>query len=181
MKKVFVMMGMLLSLGLFCACSSDEEIFTRYSGESSDSLFIFYPIEEGEGYAMISDFFDSELPFDTYSKGLFVDSGKNVGEEICKIVNSRKEFEDIYSGDKILPEIDFQQYTLVIGQIIMPVWGYKCITQKIVSATMDNSPIIDLYIENTYELNPAVLWPLYFWGIYPKMNLSNLKINIVIL
>lgn len=188
MKKIVLFLGMLLSLGLFSACSSDDEsenVTNDFSGEEikDSDVKSISPEEAGDRYAEISAFFNSEMPFSTYSKSFFVGYPKNenVGEEVCKIVNSRKELEDIYSGEKELPEIDFQQYTLVIGMITMPALGYKCVRQELVYVTTDSSPVLNLYVEDLYEYNPCMVSPLYFWGLYPKMYLSNIKTNIIML
>jgi len=187
MKKVILFLGVLLSFGILSACSNDDE-FDNSTNDSSqedskDTKKVLNPIEEGDGFAAIFEFFNSEMPFSTYSKSFFVSypQNENVGEEVCKIINSTKELESIYSGDKDLPEIDFQQYTLVIGQIIMPAGGYKCVKQELVNITRDSSHVLNLYVENIYEYKPCVITPLYFWGLYPKIHLSNITINIEML
>jgi hypothetical protein len=171
-KKLFII---LIALGIFSACDNQEELNTR----SSDDVVNITPIEPEEGYAEISAFFDSELPFDTYSKGFFVGSNEHSGDEVCKIINSKKELEDLYSGDKDIPEIDFQHYSLIIGQRIMPDLGNRCIKQELVYTTIDKISILNLYVENLYEYKPCMIAPLYFWGLYPKLNLLNIKINII--
>lgn len=182
MRKLLLALGVLLSLGMFSACSSDDEVELESYADSSDDSVKFIPIEEGDGYAAIRDFFNKELPFGENSKGFFVGSNKNVGEEACKIIRSKKEFEENYSGDKDIPVIDFQQYTIIIGQIIMPVIGYKCVKQEILSTTKNKSAVLNLYVKNIYEYNPQAIKPLYFWGLYPCKHLSgiaNIKINII--
>ena len=186
MKRALFVLGMLLTFGLFCACSSDDESENVTDDSSERKLNdlggkLISPVQEGDNFVATSDFFNSELPFGTYSKGFFVGSCEQSGEEVCYTINSKKELEDIYSGDKDLPEIDFQQYTLVIGERIMPALGYKCAKQEIVYATKDSDPVLNLYIENIYEYKPTALSPLYFWGLYPIKHLSDIKINIILL
>lgn len=61
----------------------------------------------------------------------------------------------------------------------MPEGGYKCVKQELFNTTMDSTPVLNLYVEDTYEYNPCVITPLYFWGLYSKMHISNITINIV--
>ena len=46
------------------------------------------------------------------SPGFFVGSTQNV----CRIINSKQELEKYYDGERELPAIDFNAYTLVVGQ-----------------------------------------------------------------
>ena len=71
MKKVLVMMSMLLSLGLFFACSSDDDgrnvpselhgtwVFVKTADDSSSERYIFYSDGTLEVYGMFPDFFPS--------------------------------------------------------------------------------------------------------------------------
>ena len=171
MKKFCIMMGVLVSFGMFSACSNSDEMNSGSAG--------ILPISEEDGHTTISDFFNSELPSDTDSKSFFIVSNQKIEEDICKVINSREELQAIYSGDKVLPEIDFQCYTLVIGQTMMPALGYRLVKQELITNAMDQSSVLNLYVKNIYEYKPAMIAPLYFWGIYPKMDLSVIKINVI--
>jgi hypothetical protein len=64
---------------------------------------LIIPLDDFEGYAAISEFFNSELPSTTYSKGFFIDTNNNinvgkvhVGDETYKIINSKNELSKIY-------------------------------------------------------------------------------------
>lgn len=187
MKKFNFILGVLLLFGLFNACSSDDDIENStkdsFIEDSKNTEKVLIPIEEGEGFAALSDFFNSELSFSTYSKSFFggYSGNEKTGDEVCIIINSRKDLEEIYSGEKELPEIDFQQYTLVVGYVMMPAGGYKCVKQELVSTTMASNSILNLYVEDIYEYNPCVITPLYFWGLYPKTYLSSIISNIILL
>jgi hypothetical protein len=192
MNKVLLVLGLLLSLGLTSSCISDDEndgiVDSSEKNSEGDHDMLITPLDDFEGFAAISEFFNSELPSTTYSKGFFIDTNNNinvdkvhVGDETYKIINSKNELSKIYSGEKPLPEIDFQHYTLVVGQIIMPAIGYQCVKQEISYTQKDNNAVLNLYVENIYELNPCMIVPLYFWGLYPKTHLSNIKVNITML
>lgn len=186
MRKIIVVFEVLLTLGMISACSSgdDTENLAKDSSlersKGIDGVGIL-PVENGGEFSEIYSFFDSELPFCVKSKGFFGDSNLGVGDERCLIVNSRKELEDIYSGNNTIPEIDFQRYNLVIGVRIMPAYGYKCVRQVLIPNKGGSSAILNLYIENKYEYNPCADAPLYFWGLYPIISLSTIKTNIILL
>ena len=40
-------------------------------------------------------------------------------DKSCLMINSRQEFQDAYMGTKELPDVDFSNYTLIIGRV----WG----------------------------------------------------------
>ena len=88
--------------------------------------------------------------------------------ETCLMINSTQEFQAAYMGTKELPEVDFNQYTLVIGRT----WS------------SDGSYVLDktvLYNRDfTYELEAQFLHYLncsfvcsiirfYYWNLYPKL------------
>ena len=181
MKRIVLLMGLLLSLGMFCACSSDDEMGGVSEGDAKESVEVLEPIIDIEDYAEISDFFNLELPLNKYSNAFFVGSYEDAGYEVCKIINNWEEFCDIYSGEKELPEIDFSKYTLVIGYKVMPFLGYKPVKQKLELSTKDNSIFFNIFVENMYEYNPSQITPLYFWGLYPKMYVTNRNVNVVVL
>ena len=100
---------MLLAMGLLTACSSDDDMDT--------SLVYVTPNKE------VSDFFQDELhgPYwDHYGTEFktFFEQGE-WDDESCMMINSRQEFQQAYMGTKELPDIDFGQYTLLIGRT----WG----------------------------------------------------------
>ena len=67
MKRVFFVIGVLLSLSMFCACSSDDD-----GSNSSEEYVAFPPINDGDDYSALSEFFktafggsyDDDKPFD---------------------------------------------------------------------------------------------------------------------
>lgn len=187
MKKIIFVISMLLTVGQLGACSSDDEFETTNLSTTSfdkspdspedsvDSDGLILPIEGFEGYAEIAEFFNSELPLDK-SRSFFVNPNENTEETICKIINSMSELQDLYSGNKDLPELDFQQYTLVIGQKIMPDSYHTILRQEV---DLNKDPIeLNLYIPNT-DGGYSAIQHLYFWGLYPKIQTNNISLNII--
>ena len=116
MKRIAFFMSVLLSLSMFCACSSDDD-GSNYSEEMIDLT----PINDGNNFAAISEFFktafggsyDDDKPFD------FKNNLSNE-DDPCIVINTEEEFKEAYTGDLSLPAIDFSNYTLTIGKIFLP-------------------------------------------------------------
>ena len=172
MRKYVFIFGVLIATACLCACSSDD-----------DSIPQIY-LTDGE----IVDFFNSELQelhSDDYyrtSKSFFytiIDSvnydGMAIKKDMVYIINSQQELADIYVGKKKLPEIDFEKYTLIIGQQIMPYLGFYVAKKKL--SLGDNGLILNLYAKNDRELLPCALQNLYFWGLYPKQSQKTITVN----
>ena len=95
---------------------------------------------------------------------------------IVRSINSRQEFEQAYNGKYELPDIDFSQNTLLVGM-----------TNSLNSGETLGAVLL-LNTEGKYELqvvinknvNPERVYslaitPLFFWKIYPKFPILNLK------
>ena len=98
-------------------------------------------------------------------------------ENMVYVINSQQELADIYVGKKKLPEIDFDKYTLIIGQQIMPYRGFYIAKKKLSNG--DNGLILNLYAKNDRELLPCASQNLYFWGLYPKLSQKMVSVNVV--
>jgi hypothetical protein len=63
----------------------------------------------------------------------------------------------------------------------MPAAGYRCVKQELVRNTINTNLTLNLYVENIFEYNPCIVVPLYYWGLYPKMQLSTVEVNVKML
>ena len=160
---------MLLAIGLSNACcSNDEKPDDVFTGELS-------PIEEFDGFSSISEFFNYYCNPHTRSKGFFTDSDV----DICKIINNQEELKKNYSGKGYIPEIDFQRYTLVLGQKVLSERYHPLIRQELIADK--GQLVINLYIPKPNEKMKYHKEPqyLYFWGIYPKFKVNSTSINLI--
>ena len=125
----------------------------------------------------ISGFLNAELPGpqDTRPASSFFDDEFT---DKLYLINSREEFIELYSGKREIPEIDFQNQTLIIGRKMIPTpcWSIKQKEMKEVS----EGYVLTLFLENLPEGYGAfgAFTPLYFWEIYPKLSNNNCSINI---
>ena len=172
MRKCVCIFSVLIATAYLCACSSDDDSIPQIN------------LTDGE----IVDFFNSELQEmhsdDNYfiSKSFFytiIDSvdhdGMAIMENMVYVINSQQELADIYVGKKKLPEIDFDKYTLIIGQQIMPYCGFYVAKKELLAD--DSGLILNLYARNDRESLPCSLESLYFWGLYPKQSQKTITVN----
>lgn len=192
MKKVVFMMSLLLTLGLFSACSSDGEMDLVGGGgflitDSTlipDDGVILSPIDAIEigfrendveamggpkGY-MWKDFrfFNQELPLEESSESFFVGSDKDE----CYVINSLEELKSIYSGEREIPYIDFGKYTLVIGQKVMPDFYHPEYKQDL--EFRNHRCDLNLYVPD-YDPGFKSIQHFYYWAFYPKFNTEGIN------
>ena len=192
MKKVVFMMSLLLTLGLFSACSSDGEMDLVGGGgflitDSTlipDDGVILSPIDAieigfrendveamggPEGY-MWKDFrfFNQELPLEESSESFFVGSDKDE----CYVINSLEELKSIYSGEREIPYIDFDKYTLVIGQKVMPDFYHPEYKQDL--EFRNHRCDLNLYVPD-YDPGFKSIQHFYYWAFYPKFNTEGIN------
>lgn len=177
MKKVVFIMSMLFTIGLFCACSSDEEMSNNGGGETipiPKDGELLTPIEDKdiEGYENLSKFFGSEMPIGVRSNSFFVNSD----QDEFSVINSLTELKGIYRGNQDIPNIDFEHYTLVLGQMFKPGACYPVLRQNL--EFLNNSCQQNLYVPNLegrYTMNA----PIYYWALYPKFRTNGANTNII--
>lgn len=192
MKKVILMMSVLLSAGWFCACSSNDETTIGGSGgtmEADSSLIpadgvVLKPIElpnrhlwteESQKVNKMCSFFNKGLPINKRSESFFVGSDKDE----CYIINSLQELKSIYCGADEIPELsylDFDQYTLVIGQKVNSGAFYPMLKQDL--TFIDNKCLLNLYIPDFKEQNTTDV-PFYYWALYPKFNTKGVNVGLI--
>ena len=174
MRKYVLIFSVLIATACLCACSSDDDFIPQIN------------LTDGE----IFDFFNSELremhSDDNYiaSRSFFYEiidpvdhDGMPIMENMVYIINSQQELADIYVGKKKLPEIDFDKYTLIIGQQIMPYCGFYVAKKELLAD--DSGLILNLYARNDRESLPCASQNLYFWGLYPKLSQKMVSVNVV--
>lgn len=189
MKKALFLMSVLLTLGLFSACSNNGEMdFISDGGEFviTDSTLIpddgvvLKPIvlHDERGFCsttedvMLCDFFDYQLPLGKRSDSFFVDSDKSE----CYVINSLEELANIYKGNIEIPEIDFEKYTLVIGQEVMPDFYHPVYKQDLMFN--DRKCHLTLYVPD-FELDHSVIQYFYYWSLYPKFNTESISVGFI--
>lgn len=168
MKKVFFILGMLLSLGMFSACSSSDDI----DNDSSDDFVELTPVDEGDAFAAISDFFQSNQYHGTEYRNFFEGSD----ESQCLVINSTDELLSKYTGIDTFPEIDFNKYTLIVGQEMMPESYYIILRQELVLKGYEL--ILKVYVPEL-EGGYTAIQHLFYWGLYPKIHSSKISVQII--
>lgn len=159
--------------GMLTACSSDDEskdtIAAVRGGEvsgytnstdvdPSDQVAVFFNEELGAVYNSDTSVYKS---FFTYEE-------KDLGVDGCLVINNRQEFEDAYMGTKDLPNVDFDNYTLIIGRT----WGRDSSYKLHDVSLRDTGTSYQLEINILHAKASVVLYVYYdiqFWRLYPKL------------
>lgn len=178
MKNVLLIFSVLAVTSCLYACTSDDD------SNSGQNIILPVGIEDGA----ITVFFNTELPemhhsSDGYrtSKSFFYNpttyGGMAIEENMIFLINSRKELADIYLGEKELPNIDFDRYTLIIGQQMMPYWGFYIVKKEL--EANDKGLKLTLYARNEGEVFRTAIQHLYFWNLYPKLSEKTIIVNVI--
>ena len=170
MKKYLLLFNVLIATICFCGCSKEDV------SNEDDSNNVILPINQTDG--ALAAFLNAELPEmhpsdDIYrtSKSFFCDI-----DTIC-VINSRLELIKVYKGEREIPEIDFDKYTLVIGQQHMPYYGFYVAKKELLLG--DNGLILNLYARNDNKKLPCAIQNLYFWELYPKQSQKTISVNVI--
>jgi hypothetical protein len=191
MRKVVFMMSLLLTLGLFSACSNDGDVDNgMYVNEKGELVPIPIPedgevvkaielperhlwTEESHKVNLLCLFFNRGLPIGSRSNSFFVGSDKDE----CYVINSQNELKSIYCGNEEIPELlNFNKYTLVIGQKVKSTVFFPVLSQEL--EFFDKKCVLKLHVpaltaENTTDL------PLYYWALYPKFKTEDISVKFV--
>ena len=174
MKRVFFVIGVLLSLSMFCACSSDDD-GSNYSEEFVD----LPPINDGDDYSALSEFFKTAFG-GSYDDDKPFDFKNNLSDEEnpCVVINNEEDFKEAYTGDLSLPAIDFSKYTLIIGKTFLSAGTF------IDNVNIKTNPEkTTLSINCIIDTNPnvgylGVLYWVYYWKLFPKFHSSKICVEI---
>ena len=184
MKKIKIMMSMLLALGLFCACSSDAE----FEGiDSSNPNFKDIESTNDSIDESVCSFFEKELQ-KGYLTGTHVNDHFVIRdgfffeeENICYRINSMEELASLYHGSDVLPEIDFEKYTLLLG----------CKVYHDANTDVDNTKLVLVETPIDYELNlctrhlegewgsVCITLEILYFAFYPKLKNKNITVNLI--
>ena len=148
----------ILFLGLFASCKGIDP-----TGDAG-----VLPVSASED---VEFFFESYLPqSDSHSN-----IGFNFDEETkCFIINDVDDFNAVAPESVTLPEIDFDKYTLIIGQVVMGSPGYRFVSQSIHTDTLK------VVYKNLGGVSPTIMTSYYFWGLYDKLPKAVVNIDICI-
>ena len=185
MKKVLFILGVLLSLGMFCACSKSDETTDVLEGQQSTKIGEKFKIGE-ELYVI------SAISMDNSTQTFFKEKLQNnyyhdirdffsIGENMCYRIDSKEEFAAIYTGTDELPEIDFSKYTLLLGSKI-----YDDPDTDVENCKQVLTESEDGYNLNLYSRHRDGEWTslcinlqIFYYGLYPKLEDKDITVNLI--
>lgn len=175
------LLALFLLTAALAACSSDyddppEQPNSHQNEVSVDSVDITQDEGASKDYTVISAvpvseevkaFFDEALP---YLPDLPIELSPfsfqaNANSDFF-VINNEKELQNIYKGEKTLPQLDFENNTLIIGQLLMPRESFHL--EAIYIRVYGDGNVLTIQTwEPPYQY--SALYHMYFWGIFPKM------------
>ena len=97
-------------------------------------------------------------------------------EDKCVIINNVDGFKKAFScSSDMLPVIDFDSHTLIIGQHRVNSICHYVIEQNIIVESQKLTLNIDMSCPNGYY---TAFGTLYYWGIYPKIQDKSVSVKI---
>ena len=179
-KLVYLLSSLFLLSSGFTACSSDydnppEQPDSHQNEVSVDSVDITQDEGASKDYTVISTvpvseevkaFFDEALPYlpDLHLEVSPFSFQSNANSEFY-VINNEKELQNIYKGEKTLPQLDFENNTLIIGQL--PMSGGSFLEAIYIRVYGDGNVLTIQTWEPPYRY--SALYHMFFWGIFPKM------------
>ena len=172
MKKTTLL---LLFFVQFCTgCSEFADIFNG-TGNT------FSPVVDANGTAMVFDYQSCAGAFNGMALQLLTIAGAydgynpKVDDAVAIVVNTSTLLEDMTVGEQVFkwPEIDFNQYSMVIGSCGIPYGGILAVKQRAVRKTDRIDYYIDLKSETGGIQTPTTC---YFAALYPK--LPDVKVHV---
>ena len=122
-------------------------------------------------------FFEKHLPTPSLSTSeCFFVGDENDG---CIMINSMDELiKNMVCSSIVPPEIDFNLYTLIVGQHQMPNSYYYIVEQNIVESGRSRL-ILNLRVKLPDDGHWPAFSKLYYWGIYPKLENKTINVNLI--
>ena len=181
MKKAIFKFGLfLLAVLLPIGCNSDDK--------KDQEFEIGIPISQIECEDNVTNFFNSALPYSSiyhYSDSFFC-TPEEFDKNICYVINSNTELQNVCRNvpRNLLPEIDFSNQTLIVGQEHAQLGNKpKDLLKKTLYET-ETGYILSLYynkfVMGSGSVDTFPRFIVYFWGIYPKLKNNNIIIKLSI-
>lgn len=195
MKKLVYLLGTLLLTAALAACSSSDlyddppeqpeshqmeekgENENDGSGENGEVGVVPHNKLSNEFLTFMNEEFPDDINF-VHSKNFF---GGSYADS-CIIINTSKEFEEAYHGKSSVPSLNFNDYTLVIGQVYNQGNLFQSISKNVLNKKTNGSYTMDIHVSAISGDNITVTnieTNLYFWSIYSKFESQLIKMNII--
>ena len=170
MKKITKLLGLTTIMLMLAGCS-DDEIVNGVKDEHGGFVYNGFTHQEIDESDPLSVFFGEELhtPYWDGSGNeykTFFEQGEYNDESIL-VINSQEEFQEAYMGTKKLPDVDFNQYTLIIGRT----WGNDS-SYELNKIVLKKGFIYILETQLLHHVNRgayAAILTIFYWRLYPKL------------
>jgi hypothetical protein len=171
----------------FCACESSDNhsdflINTVNSISSVPDLPKIRSGVDNDTYQRLAAFFQAELHHPYYRDGGEAFPGF-FGEieydaQPCYLINSMEEFQAAYKGNELLPEVDFERYSILVGRTYR-IDGSESLG---IYNLVDEGDHYRMYLGILRNINPDYgytgdIGDLFYWDLYPKRESKPINIE----
>ena len=161
----------LSAIFLLTACSNDDENEIQPVDENANKTF---PVAEDKLEPSIVTFFNEALPNHANYNPVEIFFTSEADEtDAYSLINNEQELQAAYKGDKALPKVDFEKYTLIIGRLYN---GGVTVEQQYLTKEKEENVLV---LHLRHEPVVALMFYTYYWGIYPKMTNDHVTIQLV--
>lgn len=152
-------------------------------------VYIMRPTHEMAGYLYprimpdsVTTFFErafSEIRSDIHGFKFLFDENASAD---CYIINSKEQLDKIHIGTDQIPEIDFENNTLILG-VVQASNRYYLKRQEYEKEKSYNAPILRLFFEKRKDWKEDEwgedITNHYFWAFYPKITNGELMLRVI--
>ncbi|MDR2910375.1 MAG: esterase family protein [Bacteroidales bacterium] len=170
MKKTKIILSTIMLFILIMGCKKQNK-----EPEESIEIVGIVPVKASNE---VSAFFEENVR--PISNIILAEYNYDWQTDICVIINSAEELPMFIEGNPVLyPTIDFDAYTLVVGQWIGGSGALYLMYQSLV-AENEKEAIINLIIGLRKEegVDYAGIYNVPFWGLYPKFEKESLYVKV---
>ena len=156
-----VIMAAVMSAFCLVSCSKADET-------DEEGIFRQKPVSED-----VRDFFNLLFPSEIRQSLYDLESDEDT---IVRVVNSLEEFQAHYLGEVAIPDINFDDYTLVCGRVLMPMGPFYVKYMELNDDVSSSHLILHTYHDNlTFQL----AYHMYFWGLFPKKPYNIISVDVI--
>jgi hypothetical protein len=185
MKKIIFVISMLLTVGLLGACSSDDEMVISNSTDVVVGYSTGSSTNSSDSNGLINEsvlsFFKEKLQKAYLAADYQATEGFLFKYDTCYRIDSMEELASLYNGSDVLPEIDFENYTLLLGSKIYHDADTDIENYKPILFETENEYHLNLYthhLEGEWSRLCITMQILYF-GFYPKLKDKEIVVNLI--
>ncbi len=174
--KLFCAVVLISALGAgFTACNDETDDYKIPKNGVKPVLSMLAGDADNEANKEIVAFFDENVG--RITQAIFHEDDITPFTDTCVMINSTDEFMAMVSPSVVLPEIDFDKYTLLVGRYVVGHGGFELVSQYIIAG--QEKVTMNLILELRGDIYSLAVERHFIWGLYPKVTSRAIDMNVV--